>query len=170
MGPGWHRLASIPGAGKTGEALVSPVRAPFATAVVSETRRSGAVVSVADDGLRSLGQGFDTLYPLDGSLDDTLAGIASDLSVDGATVALLTTSDMAAQHEADITIGMIRIPNPLGAQTFFVNDLTGVWRASSGPYRPPAPRSTNGVRLSMSSTAIGALMLIPGVPGMRRTR
>lgn len=165
MEPGWHRLSSIPGAGKSGEVLVSPVRAPLATAVVSEARRSGArVVSVADDGLRSLGKGFDTLYPRNGSLDDTLAGIASDLSLDGATVALLTTSQMAAQHEADITVGMIKDSKPPWGADVFVNDLAAVWRILRAI---PAARSacTSGVRLSMSSTAIGALMLIPGVPG-----
>ena len=62
LGPGWHKLSTIRGAGRTGEALVSPVRDPFATAVVTEARRAGVrVVSVDDDGLRSLAKGFDTL-------------------------------------------------------------------------------------------------------------
>ncbi len=165
IGPGWHRLSTISGAGAEGEALVSPMRDPFATAVVSEARRTGArVVSVGDDGLRSLGQGFDTLYPLNGSLDDTLADVVSQLRLDSATVAFLTTSEMSAQHEADITVGISRGTNmPWGAD-LFVPDLPTAWRILRAM---PAARaaSTRGVRLSMSGSAIGALMLVPGVPG-----
>ena len=165
LGPGWHKLSSIRGAGRTGEALVSPVRDPFATAVVSEARRAGVrVVSVDDDGLRSLAQGFDTLFPMTGSLDDTLADVVAQLGADGATVALVTTSEMAAQHEADITIGITRDGLPPWGADVFVPDLPAVWRILRAM---PAARaaSTRGVRLSMSSSAIGALMLIPGVPG-----
>ena len=166
LDPGWHRLSAIPGTDiARGEALVSPVRDPFATAVVSEARRTGArVVSVRDDGLRSLGQGFDTLYPRSGSIDDTLTAVVSRLRLDGATVALLTTSEMAAQHEADITVGVTRSATmPWGADVF-VPDLATVWRIL---HAVPAARTatTRGIRLSLSGTAIGALMLVPGVPG-----
>ena len=163
--PGWHALSSVRGAGEVGDVLVSPVRAPLATAVVTAARRTGArVVSVADDGLLSLGQGFDTLYPVEGSLDDTLAALVSQFTLDGATVALLATTEMAAQHEADITIGMAHGDNPPLSADVVVPDLASVWRILRAI---PAARSasTRGVRLSMSSTAIGALMLIPGVPG-----
>ena len=165
IGPGWHRLSSIPGAGNTGEALVSPVRDPMATAVVAEARRTGArVVSVGDDGLRSLGQGFDTLYPATGSLDDTLVEIVSELRLDGSTVALLTTSQMAGQHEADITVGVSRGTSPSWGADLFVPDLPAAWRILRAV---PAARTaaTSGVRLSLSGSAIGALMLVPGVPG-----
>lgn len=166
LGPGWHRLAEIPGSGiETGQALVSPVRDPLATAVVSEARRTGArVVAVRDDGLRSLGQGFDTLYPCHGSTDDALAGAVSRLRLDGATVALLTTSEMAAQHEADITVGVTRADHPPWGADVFVPDLTAVWRILRAV---PAARAATGrgVGLSLSGSAIGALMLVPGVPG-----
>jgi Ca2+-transporting ATPase len=165
LGPGWHKLSSIRGAGRTGEALVSPVRDPLATAVVTEARRAGVrVVSVDDDGLRSLAQGFDTLFPMTGSLDDTLADVVAQLGVDGATVALVTTSRMAAAHEAGITIGVTRDGLPPWGADVFVPDLPAVWRILRAM---PAARaaSTRGVRLSMSSSAIGALMLVPGVPG-----
>lgn len=165
IGPGWHRCSSIPGAGRNGEALVSPLRDPFATAVVAAARRTGArVVSVGDDGLRSLRQGFDRLYPSAGSLDDELANVVSELRVDGSTVAFLTTSEMAAQHEADITIGITRGDGPPWGADVFVPDLPAVWRILRAI---PAAReaSARGVRLSLSGSAIGALMLIPGVPG-----
>jgi Ca2+-transporting ATPase len=165
IGPGWHRFSSIPSAGGAGEALVSPLRDPFATAVVSEARRTGArVVSVSDDGLRSLRQGFDKLYPASGSLDDALAGVVSKLRLDGATVVFLTTSTMAAQHEADITIGITRGTGPSWGADIFVPDLPATWRILRAI---PAARaaSARGVRLSLSGSAIGALMLVPGVPG-----
>ncbi len=165
LGPGWHKLWTIRGAGRTGEALVSPVRDPFATAVVTEARRAGVrVVSVDDDGLRSLAQGFDTLFPMTGSLDDTVAGVVERLSARGTTVVLVTTADMAAAHRAGITIGITRGSVPPWGADLFVPDLPAVWRILRAM---PAARaaSNRGVQLSLSSSAIGALMLIPGVPG-----
>lgn len=165
IGPGWHPFSSIPSAGDKGEALVSPLRDPFATAVVGAARRTGArVVSIDDDGLRSLRQGFDSLHPAAGSLDDTLANVVSTLRLEGATVVFLTTSEMTAQHEADITIGITRGDGPPWGADVFVPDLPAAWRILRAI--PAAHTASNrGVRLSLSSSAIGALMLIPGVPG-----
>ena len=165
LGPGWHRCSAIPFAGGTGEVLVSPLRDPMATAVLSAARRTGArVVSIGDDGLRSLRQGFDRLHPAAGSLDDALVDAVSALRLDGATVMLLTTSDMTAQHEADITLGITRGDGPPWGADVFVPDLGASWRIL---HAIPAARSASarGVHLSLSSSAIGALMLIPGVPG-----
>jgi Ca2+-transporting ATPase len=166
LAPGWHPLSSIPDVGDTGEALISPVRDPYAAAVVAEARRAGrAVVSISDDGLRSLAQGFDHLHPIEGSVDDALADAVATLRADGAVVALLTTPDMAAAHEADITIGVLRDdqPPPWGADVF-VPDLTGAWRLL---HALPAARTVKnrGIELSASSSIVGAVMLIPGVPG-----
>ena len=79
-------------------------------------------------------------------------------------MALLTTSEMAAAHQAHITIGVARASMPPWGADVFVPDLSAVWRILRAM---PAARSatTRGVRLSMSGSAIGALMLIPGVPG-----
>jgi cation-transporting P-type ATPase I len=164
--PGWHPLSSIPNAGDTGEALISPVRDPFASAVVAEARSAGrAVVSVADDGLRSLAKGFDHLHPVDGSIDAAIADVIDTLRADGATVALLTTEEMRASHAADVTIGVLReeLPPPWGADVF-VPDLTGAWRLL---HALPAARAVKnrGIELSASSSLLGAMMLIPGVPG-----
>ncbi len=76
----------------------------------------------------------------------------------------MTTSQMAAAHGAGITIGITRDGLPPWGADVFVPDLPAVWRILRAM---PAARaaSTRGVRLSMSSSAIGALMLIPGVPG-----
>ena len=166
LAPGWHKLAAIPKGGRSGQALVSPVRDPFAAAVVTEARRSHPrVVSLDDDGLRSLAQGFDHLHPLDSSIDDAVAAAVAELKADGATVALLTTPDMQAAHSADITVGVLRNsrPPPWGADVF-VPDLSAAWRVL---HALPAARSATdrGIRLSVSTSAIGALMLIPGVVG-----
>jgi len=164
--PGWHSLSSIPGAGRAGAALVSPVRNPFAAAVVAEARRTPArVVSVDDAGLRSLAQGFDQLYPLDGPVDDALAALVAELKADDKTVALLTTAGMELPHAADVTIGISGDDErpPWGADVH-VPDLVAAWRVL---HAMPAARSATakGIRLAASSTAIGALMLIPGVVG-----
>ena len=166
LGPGWHRLADIAGVGGAGEALVSPVRDPLAAAVVTEARRSHPrVISLDDDGLRSLAQGFDDLQPVGESIDESVAAAVDGLKDQGATVLLLTTADMQAAHRADITIGVLRHrrPPPWGADVF-VPDLSAAWRVL---HALPAARAATdrGIRLSVSTSAIGALMLIPGVPG-----
>ncbi|MGZ4529364.1 MAG: cation-translocating P-type ATPase [Mycobacterium sp.] len=170
LAPGWHRLADIPGAGDSGEALISPVRDPFAAAVLTEARQSQPrIYSLDDDGLRSLAQGFDQLYPSDGTIDHAVAAAVAELKSGGSTVALLTTSEMRAAHRSDVTIGVLRDrhPPPWTADVV-MSDLTGAWRLL---HALPAARAATGaaVRLSASASVIGALMLIPGVPGRGST-
>ncbi|MGV0838355.1 HAD-IC family P-type ATPase [Mycolicibacterium thermoresistibile] len=161
---GWHPLSEI--AGTDGEALISPVRDPFAAALVAEARHTSArVVSVDDDGLRSLAQGFDYLHPLDGSVDDALSAVIGKLRADGRTVALLTTATSSVTADANVTIGIAgdgEAP-PWGADVY-VPDLVSAWRVL---HAVPAARkaAAKGIQLAASSTAIGALMLIPGVVG-----
>ncbi|WP_231743122.1 cation-translocating P-type ATPase [Mycobacterium sp. GA-2829] len=166
IGGGWHPVSEIPGAGDEGEVLVSRVRDPYAAAVVAEARRTRPrVVSIADDGLRSLAQGFDHLHPVGESPDDALAEAVAAAKDAGATVLLITTADMTTPHAADVTVGVLREgrPPPWSAD-LFVDDLTGAWRIL---HALPAARaaSEKGVELSLSSSSVGALMLIPGVPG-----
>ncbi|WP_102418637.1 cation-translocating P-type ATPase [Mycobacterium sp. 4858] len=167
--PGWHQLADIAGAGSVGEALISPVRDPLAAAVLTEARRSQPrVYSLDDDGLRSLAQGFDELYPAaepGGSIDHAVAAAVAELKAAGNTVALLTTSEMRAAHRSDVTIGLLRPRHsPPWAADVIANDLTGAWRLLHA--LPAARAATDGaVRLSASASTLGALMLIPGVPG-----
>ncbi|MBO0677747.1 cation-translocating P-type ATPase [Mycolicibacterium sp. S2-37] len=166
---GWHPVSAIPGAGDDsdqGEVLVSHVRDPYAAAVVTEARRAHPrVISLAVDGLRSLAQGFDHLQPVGVSADDALAEAVAAAKSDGATVALITTADMTTPHAADVTIGVAGQgkPPPWSAD-LLLSDLTGVWRVL---HALPAARaaSDKGVELSLSGTTLGALMLIPGVPG-----
>jgi cation-transporting P-type ATPase I len=163
---GWHRLSKIRNATGDGEVLVSPVRDSFAAAVLAEARQTRAtVVSVSDDGLRSLAKGFDHLVPMKDSLDSALADAVTSAKTDGKAVLFLTVPDMAAPQSADVTIGVRRegqVP-PWGADVF-VGDLTGVWRIL---HALPAARdaSAKGVQLSLSSSALASLMLIPDVPG-----
>ncbi|MEE6178423.1 cation-translocating P-type ATPase [Mycobacterium sp. 050134] len=170
LSPGWHRLADIPGAGDAGEALISPVRDRYAAAVLTEARQAQPrIYSLDDDGLRSLAQGFDQLYPSDGSIDHAVAAAVAELKAGGATVALLTTSEMRAPHRSDVTIGVLRDghPPPWGAD-LLVSDLTGAWRVL---HALPAARAAtdSAIRLAASASVIGALMLIPGVPGRSST-
>ncbi|BBY17296.1 metal cation transporting ATPase H [Mycolicibacterium litorale] len=163
---GWHPMSEVPDAGEEGEVLVSHVRDPHAAAVVAEARRTRPrVVSIADDGLRSLAQGFDHLHPVGESPDEALAEAVAAAKDDGATVLLITTADMTSPHAADVTVGVLREgrPPPWSAD-LLVDDLTGAWRVL---HSLPAARaaSEKGVELSLSSSSIGALMLIPGVPG-----
>ena len=144
---------------------MSPVRDPFATAVVTGPAAPGCGWSrwTMTDCVR-WHRGFDTLFPMTGSLDDTVAGVVERLSARGTTVVLVTTADMAAAHRAGITIGITRGSVPPWGADLFVPDLPAVWRILRAM---PAARaaSNRGVQLSLSSSAIGALMLIPGVPG-----
>lgn len=164
--PGWHRLTEIPGAGSDGEVLVSPLRDPLATAVIAEARKSRhRVVSLDDDGLRSLAQGFDELRVVEGSIDEALTAAIADLRSHGATVAFLTADGAQAAHAADLTIGLARPerPPPWGADVM-VTDLAAAWRLLHA--MPAARRVTDkGIQASVSSSFVGALMMIPGVPG-----
>ncbi|MDY6997844.1 MAG: cation-translocating P-type ATPase [Actinomycetota bacterium] len=166
LSPGWNPLSSIAGGGDTGEALITAVRDPLAAAVVTEARRAGArVVGVYDDGLHSLKTGFDDLRPRRGSLDDTLADTVAVLRAGGATVALLSTSGQRAALDADLAIGLLRDgAAPLWGADVLVPDLAAAWRMLR---TLPASRAAAaaGVSLSAGSSTLGALMLIPGVPG-----
>ena len=166
LGPGWHRLADIADAALAGEVLVAPLRVPLATALVAEAGHANhRVVSLEDDGLRSLAQGFDDLRVADGSVDEALAAAVADLQADGATVALLTTDAVRAASTADLTVGLARPnrPPPWGADVI-VTDLAAAWRVLHA--LPAARRATErGIQASVSSSLIGALMMIPGVIG-----
>ncbi len=166
LGIGWHPLSAIAAETDIGEVLVSPVRDPYSSALLAEARRTNLrVVSVADDGLRSLSQGFDELHEVDGSLDHAVAATVSALTAEGATVALVTTPAMSAPHAAHLTVAVMRDddPPPWGADVF-ATDLTAAWRILRA--LPVASRASDqAARLSASASALGALMLVPGVIG-----
>lgn len=166
LSPGWNRLSAIPGAGPDGEALVSAVRDPLAAALVTEARRSRTrVISLSDDGLHSLGQGFDELRPRGNSVERALADTVADLRARGAVVALLCESGDEAVVAADLTIGVMRDRSavPWGSD-ILVPDLAAAWRVLR---TLPAAReaAAKGVSMAAGSSVLGALMLIPDVAG-----
>ncbi|MGE2715134.1 HAD-IC family P-type ATPase [Mycolicibacterium litorale] len=164
--PGWHPLAAVRDAGQTGEVLVSAIRDPFASALVTEARRAGArVVSLDDEGLRSLGQGFDELRPAGGDVDQALADAMTELHTDGAHIALLTANTGPSSTKAHVTVGLWRngSPPPWDAD-ILLPDLAGMWRVV---HALPAARhaTTRGIEMSASASALGAVMLLPDVLG-----
>jgi cation-transporting ATPase I len=171
LGPGWHRVAAVPSAAdaatdEDARVLVSPVHDPYASAIVAEVRRAEAeVVSVDDDALRSLRNGFDRLDPMAGSIDDTLREAVAQLQRDGATVAVIAADAPQALARADVGIGVTRegAAPPWNAH-LWAADLTGVWRIL---HALPAARtaSRRGVELSVQASALGTLLMLPGVPG-----
>ena len=127
------RAADINGAGRTGHALVSAVRDPLSHRGGHRDPPGRArVVSVDDDGLRSLARGFDTLFPASGRSTTQSPALSMTCRPDGSTVALLTTSEMTAEHDADITVGHQRGPNPPWGADVFVPDLEAMWRVLRG--------------------------------------
>ncbi|MBF6357150.1 HAD-IC family P-type ATPase [Nocardia higoensis] len=168
--PGWHPVSAVPGAPReadaAGRVLVSPVHDRYASAVIAEARRAGVrVISVDDDALRSLRNGFDDLHPLGGSLDRTLSEVVAKLRRDGATVAVIAADAPLTLASADVGIGITRDGlAPAWGAHLLATDLTGVWRVLRAL---PAARSASrrGVELSRDASLLGTLLLVPGVPG-----
>lgn len=159
LSPGWNPLPR-------GEALVSAVRDPRAAALLTEARNAGAtVISIADDGLHSLRQGFDELRQPGPSVDQALAETVAELRAAGATVMLFAQGGEEAALDADVTVGVMRDDTtpPWGADVL-VPDLSAAWRVLR---TVPAAREAarKGVSMSAGSSVLGALMLIPTVPG-----
>ncbi|MGW5149840.1 cation-translocating P-type ATPase [Rhodococcus koreensis] len=171
--PGWHPVIAVPGAAgaetdtdDAARVLVSAVHDPYASAVVAEARRTRAdVVSVDDDGLRSLRNGFDRLDPITGSIDDTLREAVTRLQREGRAVAVVAADAPQALARADVGVGVTRdgAPPQWGAH-LWAADLTGVWRIL---HAIPAARTTSrrGIAISAQASALGTLLMLPGVPG-----
>lgn len=169
LGPGWHPGSAVPGAIITDtdpRVLVSPVHDGYASALVAEARRARVeVVSVDDDALGSLRNGFDRLDPITGSIDDTLRDTVEQLRQQGSSVLVIAVDAPRTLALADVGVGMTRAgaPPPWGAH-LWAADLTGVWRIV---HALPAARtaSRRGIELSAQASALGALLMLPGVPG-----
>ena len=169
--PGWHRVPGI-SAGKPdaeAEALFRPALDPLASAVVAEANRAGTdLVSVDADALGELRPAFDEIRPHNGSVDDALAGAVADLQKAGRTVAVLSSAAAQAISSADVALGMLPRhdagPLPWDAD-LLLPDLAGAWRVL---HALPAARTARqrGVGLSAGATAMGSLLMIPGVRGL----
>jgi magnesium-transporting ATPase (P-type)/copper chaperone CopZ len=167
--PGWHRIPVTParGAARKGpvEALILPAHHPLASAVVSEARGSGAeLVSVDVDILGELRTAFDELRPVqDGTVEDALAGAVADLQHAGRTVAVLSASGAAALSSADLALGIMQTGTaPPWDADLILADLAGAWQVL---HALPAARaaSQRGITVSTGASALGALLMVPGV-------
>ena len=162
---GWH---PVPG-GPAVEALIGPTHDPLASAVLAEARRAGLdLISVDIDDLGELRPAFDELRPPEnGSVDDALVAALTDLQQSGHTVAVLSSSGAQALSSADVGLGVM--PNsdgdpPPWTADLILSDLAGAWRLL---HAVPAARtaSRRGIEISTGATALGALLMVPGVRG-----
>ena len=152
------------------EALFRPAHDPLASAVVAEAHRTGAdLVSVDVDSLGELRPAFDDIRSLENeSLDDALARAVADLQEAGRSVAVLSSSGAAALSSADVALGMMPRPgaDPLPwCADLLLPDLAAAWRVL---HALPAARAAarRGVAISAGATAVGSLLMIPGVRGL----
>ncbi len=163
---GWH---PVPGSDAGIEALVGPTHDPLAAAVLAEARRADLdLISVDTDDLGELRPAFDELRPPEnGSVDDALVAALTDLQQSGHTVAVLSSVGAQALSSADVGLGVM--PNfdgepPPWTADLLLTDLAGAWRLL---HAVPAAKaaSRRGIEISTGATALGALLMVPGVRG-----
>jgi cation-transporting P-type ATPase I len=165
---GWHPVPGGPAGAKV-EALIGPTHDPLASAVLAEARRAGLdLISVDIDDLGELRPAFDELRPPEkGSIDDALVAALTDLQQSGHTVAVLSSAAAQALSSADVGLGVTpnsdALPPPWTAD-LILSDLAGAWRLL---HAVPAARSASrrGIEISTGATALGALLMVPGVRG-----
>lgn len=160
---GWHAVdAKV-------EALIGPTHDPLASAVLAEARRSGLeLISVEVEDLGELQPAFDELRPLGrASIDAALAAALADLQNEGHTVAVLSSAAAQALSSADVGLGLM--PNvdsepPPWTADLILSDLDGAWRLL---HAIPAAKSASqrGIEIATGATALGALLMVPGVRG-----
>ncbi len=164
---GWHPTPARNGNGQTtGEVFIRHAHHPLAARMVAEIRGADVeVISVATEELDDLRSSFDELHPADGTTDATLLGTVRALQTEGRTVAVVSTLAAQALSAADLSIGVLvtGAPPPWRAD-LLAPDLTATWRIMRAI---PAARqaSRRGVELATSASALGALLMLPGVRG-----
>lgn len=160
---GWHRVGSRPGV----QASFQPALLPLASAVVTEARHADVeVVSVEAEALGELRPVFDEIRPLDGaSTDEALAAAVATYQAEGHDVAVLSATAVQALAAADVALGMLPDDGvPPWYADLLLTDLAAVWRIL---HALPAARSASrrGVELATGATALGSLLMLPGVRG-----
>lgn len=172
--PGWHPLRGISANEPNSQvkALFCFTHDPLASAVVAEAHRTGSeLVSVEDDSLGELRPAFDEIKPLGrGSIDDALGRAVADLQAAGRTVAVLSSPGAQAVWSADVALGMIPEPGtgpPPWYADLLLPDLAAAWRVL---HALPAARAAaqRGIGISAGASAMGSLLMIPGVRGIGR--
>ncbi|MGA9493616.1 MAG: cation-translocating P-type ATPase, partial [Mycobacterium sp.] len=162
---GWQTIPGVSGV----EALIGPTHDPLASALLAETRRAGLdLISVDVEDLGELRTAFDDLRPLQRrSIDKGLAAALTDLQQSGRTVAVLSSAAAQALSSADIGLGVL--PNsdsepPPWTADVILSDLAGAWRLLHAiPVAKSASR--RGIEIATGATALGALLMVPGVRG-----
>ncbi|BBZ46067.1 cation-translocating P-type ATPase [Mycobacterium parmense] len=172
--PGWHRVPAK-AVGRPSakiEALYRFAHHPLASAVVAEAHRAGSeLVSVDAESLGELRPAFDDIRPLDGgSIDDALARTVTDLQGAGRTVVVLSSVAAQAIWSADVALGVMPRSGadaPPWNADLLLPDLAAAWRVL---HALPAARAAaqRGVAISAGATAMGSLLMIPGVRGIGR--
>lgn len=172
--PGWRPLRGISASAPDtrAEVLFALAHDPLAPAVIAEARRTGLeLFSVEDDSLGELRPAFDEVRPLGAdSVDAALAGLVAGLQHDGRTVAVLSSPAAQGIWSADVALGVLPRPGagpPPWYADLLLPDLVAAWRVLRAL---PAARTAaeRGVGLSAGATAMGSLLMIPGVPGIGR--
>jgi cation-transporting P-type ATPase I len=165
---GWHPVPGGPADGKI-EALIGPTHDPLASAVLAEGRRATLdLISVDIDDLGELRPAFDELRPPEkGSVDEALVAALTELQKSGHTVAVLSSAGAQALSSADVGLGVM--PNsdgdpPPWTADLILSDLAGAWRLL---HAVPVAKSASrrGIEISTGATALGALLMVPGVRG-----
>ncbi len=172
--PGWHPVPGIAASAPHSkvEALFALAHEPLASAVVAEAHRTGSeLISVDDDSLGELRPAFDDIRPLEGrSIDDAVARAVAGLHEAGRTVAVLASAEAQAIWSADVALGMMPQPGegpPPWYADLLLPDLAAAWRVLHAlPAAKAAAR--RGVGISAGATAMGSLLMIPGVRGIGR--
>ena len=168
---GWHPVPGVSarGSGAGVEALIGPTHDPLASAVLAETRRAGLeLISVDVEDLGELRTAFDELRSLQrASIDNALAAALTDLQQSGRTVAVISSAAAQALSSADIGLGVL--PNsdaesPPWTADVILSDLAGAWRLL---HAIPVAKSASqrGIEIATGATALGALLMVPGVRG-----
>src|SRR5262249_1295856 len=170
--PGWHRVPGMSASepGSEVEALLRPGHDPLASAVVAEANRTGAdLVSVDVDSLGELRPAFDEIRTLEGgAIDDALARAVTELQRAGRTVAVLSSYGAQAISAADVALGVMPRQGsgpPPWCADLLLPDLAAAWRVLHA--LPAAKTATQrGIGLSAGATAMGSLLMIPGIRGL----
>jgi magnesium-transporting ATPase (P-type) len=165
LAPGWY-----PVPGMTAEALILPAHHRLASAVVREARGAGVELSTVDlDILGELRPAFDDIRPVaHGAIDKTLVNALVGLQHAGRSVAVLAPAGAQVLSGADVALGVMSKTSeatPADADLLLF-DLAGAWQLL---YALPAAReaSRNGIAISTGVSALGGVLMVPGVRGWR---
>ena len=168
---GWYPVPGLSSNGSAAgvDALIGPTHDPLASAVLAEARRAGLdLISIDVDDLGELRPAFDELRSLQrASIDNALAAALTDLQQSGHTVAVVSSAGAQALSSADVGLGVM--PNsdsepPPWTADLILGELGGVWRLL---HAIPAAKSASrrGIEIATGATALGALLMVPGVRG-----